>query len=256
MLERSSSPYRFHQSYFWLLCVVLTPSDERLVMVSECLSFCCTSGSRDIAVSTASSCTVCATCRGTLEGEVFQHCCRRSLVLSPIQIWCVLDWATEAIITRIRRVKVERRGFAVQVSRSRDGWWVNPSRFSGRNSRVRGVLPVISLCTRELFGGETTRPWSHAAGWDLRQCLADKPVLVVLARTRNLVFNDLSQCAVIVTNVMPCRKDLNIDDGQNAVVNIVMVNFASNSLLANMMDLAIHFFMYNSWDIGVSHKTV
>lgn len=91
----------------------------------------------------------------------------------------------------------------------------------------------------------------HAARRDIGQRLADKPVLVVLACAGDLVFGDLSQCAIFVADVVPCWENLNVNDWEDAVVHIMVMDVPSDLLLADVMHCAVHLLVCYSYESNV-----
>lgn len=171
--------------------------------------------------------------------------------------WPVGRANAESVVRGVRAPKVERFGLPGQIHHVVKHRWVDPCCL-GRRDAVTHVFLVIALGSRELSGCEAQ--WLseevRVLG-ELRHHLANEPLLVVATSTRNFISRDFHQFfAVSGGNKVSGWEDFDVNDGQDAVVNVVVVNFASDDFFADMMDLWHDGFVDNSLLKSVSQTIV
>lgn len=152
--------------------------------------------------------------------------------------WTVGRAHAKPIVCGVLATKVERLRLSSQVHHVIEYRRVDPSRLCGRNA-VTHVFLVIAFSSGELSGCETKWLSEEVRIFrELGQHLADEPLLVVASSTRNLILRNFHQLITVARGYkVSCWKDFDVDDGQNTVIDVVVVDFACDDFFANVVDL-------------------
>lgn len=131
---------------------------------------------------------------------------------------------------------------------------VDPPLLRGGDAVRADVLAVLDAA--EVHGAEVPRPWQRGAFGIPARGLGDDPVAAVLLETglqvrvaRPVVrLRDLDDVAEVVYEGEVARwEHLDFDDGEDAVEDVVVVDFAGDALLADVVDAGLDVFMNDGW---------
>ena len=144
----------------------------------------------------------------------------------------------------MRRAKVERVCLARAIRILAQCRRVHPPLLLDRVSFRPDVLLVVVLGALEGASGESLSGNSRLARlWQsLRHHLCDSPVHLVTGAARQLFLVDLD-IAVLDRDEVARRQDFDVDDGQDAVVDVVVVGFAGDDFLADLLVLCLDRFV-------------
>lgn len=114
----------------------------------------------------------------------------------------------------------------------------------------------IALGTLEHPGGERARPKvGRLARRDLGGQLGDDPVarceVVALAvgdgAAGQVLLADLDEATAVHGDEVPGGQDFDVDDGEDAVDDVVVVDLAGDALLADVVDSAVDDLVGDGW---------
>lgn len=117
-----------------------------------------------------------------------------------------------------------------------------------RGDAVTHVFLVVAFGSGEFSGCETEWLSEEVRVFgELGKHLADEPLLIVASSTRNLILRNFHQLVTISSrHEVSCWENFNVDDRQDAVIDVVVVNFASNDFFADVVDFWLDDLVCNS----------